>query len=65
MIIFKQAPALLVIIPLLGAFAINIGGWFNKRVCHPLTVLAMLGSFAACVITLMQVVKTGPISFKG
>jgi multicomponent Na+:H+ antiporter subunit D len=63
MMIVKQAPALLVIIPLLGAFAINIGGWFNKRVCHPLTVLAMLGSFAACVITLMQVVETGPISY--
>ena len=64
MMIVKQAPALLVIIPLLGAFAINIGGWFNKRVCHPLTVLAMLGSFVACVVTLQQIMETGPISYR-
>ena len=62
MMIVKQAPALLVIIPLLGAFAINIGGMFNKRTCQPLAVLAMLGSFIACVLTLQQVFETRPIS---
>jgi multicomponent Na+:H+ antiporter subunit D len=64
MMIVKQAPALLVIIPLLAALVINIGGWFNKRVCHPLTVLAMLGSFVSCVITLQRIMETGPISYR-
>ena len=64
MMLVKQAPALLVIIPLLGAFAINIVGWFNKRACHSLAVLAMLGSFVACVITLQQIMGTGTISYR-
>jgi len=64
MIIYKQAPALLIIIPLLSAFAINISGSFNKRACYPLTVLAMLGSFGACIITLLQILETGPISYR-
>jgi multicomponent Na+:H+ antiporter subunit D len=64
MMLVKQAPALLVIIPLLGAFAINIMGWFNKRACHSLAVLAMLGSFVACVITLQQIMGTGTISYR-
>jgi multicomponent Na+:H+ antiporter subunit D len=64
MIIYKQAPALLVIIPLLSALVINISGWFNKRTCYPLTVMAMLGSFGACIIALSQVMATGPISYR-
>jgi multicomponent Na+:H+ antiporter subunit D len=64
MMFFKQAPALLVIIPLLSALAVNISGIFNKRTCYPLTVLAMLGTFGACVITMSQIMETGPISYR-
>jgi multicomponent Na+:H+ antiporter subunit D len=63
MIIVEQAPALLVIIPLLSAFAINIGGWFNKRACFPLALLAMAATFGASLVTLTQVIKSGPFSY--
>ena len=63
MIIYKQAPALLVIIPLLSAFAVNICGWFNRRICYPIAVLAMAATFGASLMVLLQVLSTGPVSY--
>ena len=64
MILYKQAPALLVIIPLLSAFAINIGGWFNHRSCFPIALAAMTATFGASLLTIAQVLQTGPISYR-
>ena len=64
MSILEQAPALLVIIPLLSALLVNMVGLINRRYCFPVAVLAILGSFAASLITLIQVMKTGPISYR-
>ncbi len=64
MSIVKQAPVLLVIIPLLSAFLVNMVGLFNRRYCFPVAVLAILGSFAASVITLIRVVEHGVISYR-
>jgi len=64
MSIVKQAPALLVIIPLLSALLINMIGLANKKYCFPVTVLGILGSFAASVITLIQVMENGAISYR-
>ncbi|MGW8161543.1 MAG: complex I subunit 5 family protein, partial [Desulfobulbales bacterium] len=63
MIIYKQAPALIVIIPLLSAFAINIAGWFNKRACFPVVLFAMAAAFCSSLIAFLQVLATGPISY--
>ncbi|TFG37081.1 MAG: monovalent cation/H+ antiporter subunit D family protein, partial [Candidatus Aminicenantes bacterium] len=64
MILYKQAPALIVAIPLLSAFAVNICGWFNKRACFPMALLAMAATFGATLIALFQVMDTGPISYR-
>jgi multicomponent Na+:H+ antiporter subunit D len=64
MSIVKQAPALLVIIPLLSALLINMVGLFNRRYCYIITVSAVLGSFAASVATLMQVMENGMLSYR-
>ncbi len=64
MILYKQAPALIVAIPLLSAFAVNICGWFNKRACFPIALLAMAATFGATLIALFQVMDTGPISYR-
>ena len=64
MIFFKQAPALLVIIPLLSALVVNMSGWFTRRACFPITVMAMAATFAASIITLLQVLDTGPFSYR-
>jgi len=62
--IVEQTPALLVIIPLLSALLINMLGLSNRRYCFPVAVLALLGSFAASVIALLQVLENGPISYR-
>lgn len=64
MILFKQAPAFMVIIPLLSAFAINISGLYNRRACFPITFLAMVATVCASLATMHQVVTTGPISYR-
>jgi multicomponent Na+:H+ antiporter subunit D len=64
MSIVKQAPVLLVIIPLLSAFLVNMVGLVNRRYCFPVALLAITGSFAASVITLVSVLENGVISYR-
>jgi multicomponent Na+:H+ antiporter subunit D len=64
MILYKQAPALIVIIPLLSAFTVNIVGWFNKRACFPVALVAMAGTFGATLMALLQVIDTGTIRYR-
>ena len=64
MIIVEQAPALLVIIPLLSAFLVNMAGLVNRQYCLPVAILGILGSFTASVITLIQVMEKGVISYR-
>jgi multicomponent Na+:H+ antiporter subunit D len=60
----EQAPALLVIIPLLSAFLVNIIGMVNRQYCFPVAILGILGSFTASVITLIRVMENGVISYR-
>jgi multicomponent Na+:H+ antiporter subunit D len=64
MSIVEQAPVLLVILPLLSAFVINMVGLINRRYCFPVAVLAIFGSFVASVITLIQIMENGVISYR-
>lgn len=64
MSIVEQAPVLLVIIPLLCAFLVNMIGWFNRHLCFYVAFLGVLGSFSASVITLERVLKNGVISYR-
>ena len=63
MSVVEQAPVLLVIIPLLSAFLVNMSGLINRRLCFPFAFLGVLGSFGASVITLARVLKHGVISY--
>jgi len=63
MSVVEQAPVLLVIIPLLSAFLVNMSGLISKRLCFPFAFLGVLGSFGASVITLEGVLKNGVISY--
>ena len=55
--IYQQAPALLVVIPLLSAFAVNIAGWFNRRNCYPIALLAMAATFGAILLSVITGLK--------
>jgi len=60
----EQAPALLVIIPLLSALLVNMIGLINHRYCLPVAILGIFGSFAASVATLIRVMENGVISYR-
>jgi len=60
----EQAPALLVIMPLLSAFLVNMVGLVNRQYCFPVAILGILGSFTASVITLIRVMENGVISYR-
>jgi multicomponent Na+:H+ antiporter subunit D len=59
-----QLPALIVVIPLLSAFAVCLAGCFRQRLCQPLTVLALLGACWAAFATLGQVIDSGIIHYR-
>ena len=64
MISHEQYPVLIVVIPLLSAFVINILGGMDKRYCYPATLIALGGSLAAAVATLCRVASHGVIHYR-
>jgi multicomponent Na+:H+ antiporter subunit D len=64
MSIVKQAPALIIVIPLLSALLINMIGLVRQRYCYPLAILGILGSFIASIITLIRVMENGAINYR-
>ncbi|UCG77616.1 MAG: monovalent cation/H+ antiporter subunit D family protein [Nitrospirota bacterium] len=60
----EQYPVLIVVIPLLSAFIINVIGWFRKGFSYPLIVLSLIITFYLSVSTLLQVVDGGAISYR-
>ena len=64
MISSEQMPILIIIVPLLGAFLVNIAGCFNKKLCWPLTNIILLLSTYAAIRTLGMVMTGGEISYR-
>jgi multicomponent Na+:H+ antiporter subunit D len=60
----KQAPVLIVIIPLLSALLISMTGLVNRRFCFPVTILALSGSLVASIMTLSRVIENGKFSYQ-
>jgi multicomponent Na+:H+ antiporter subunit D len=58
-----QLPILIVALPLLGAFVTLLAGQFDRRLCLPLTLLALTGSGWCAWRTLARVVAAGPIRY--
>ena len=62
--IIEQAPALLVIIPLLSALLVNMAGLINRQYCFPIAIAGIFGSFAASVVALIEVMENGVIHYR-
>lgn len=60
----EQLPVLLVVIPLLSVIVVNIAGFFNKRLCYPLTVIVMAATSACALGLLLQLMEDGPINYR-
>ena len=56
-------PALIIVIPLMAAFAVTIAGWLDKRWCFPLTAAALLATLLASVGVLVVVHQNGLVEY--
>ncbi|MBN2331818.1 MAG: monovalent cation/H+ antiporter subunit D family protein [Deltaproteobacteria bacterium] len=59
-----QLPALIIVIPLLGAFLTPLIGWHYKNLCHTWAVAVLIIPFYGATGILWQVVTTGPFSYR-
>ncbi len=63
MIAPEQYPVLIVTVPLLSAFLINLIGMVDKRLCYPASLLALGASLAAALAVAARVAATGTIHY--
>lgn len=59
-----QAPILIVIAPLLGAFVTSIAGLYNRKFCFIIALVALAGSLYSAFATLLFVMSNGVIHYK-
>ncbi|MDI6787713.1 MAG: monovalent cation/H+ antiporter subunit D family protein [Planctomycetota bacterium] len=59
----QQAPALLVVIPLIAAFLTPLIGWWKKHLCYYWVCFALTVSFILSVLTLSSVISQGVIRY--
>lgn len=62
--ISDQFPALIIVFPLITAFFINIVGWWWKRPCFYMSMLALSVSFISAVGILNTVISSGTIHYR-
>lgn len=62
--ITQSVPVLIVITPLVCAFFVMGLHWADKRLCLPVTILALLISFVSSIITFGYILKHGVIQYK-
>jgi multicomponent Na+:H+ antiporter subunit D len=59
----EQFPALIIVVPLLGAFLTPIIGWRYRQLCRPWALMILAIPLCASCETLLEVVRTGPFSY--
>ncbi len=62
--ISDQFPALIIVFPLIMAFLINIVGWWWKRPCFYMSMLALSVSFISAIGMLNTVISKGTIHYR-
>lgn len=60
----EQYPAVMIVVPLLAAFLINLAGLINHRWCYPILLLGLGTSAVVAVAVLDQIIKGGAISYR-
>jgi multicomponent Na+:H+ antiporter subunit D len=59
----EHFPALIVVIPLLAALLIAAVGWFNRKACFPIAVVALFSVLLMCTGLLSRVMESGRIEY--
>ena len=59
----EQYPIIVLLLPLLGALVVGLAGMADRRICFPVTVTVLVGSFIVAVGLLQQVMDGGVIRY--
>jgi len=59
----EQYPIIVLLAPLLGALVVGLAGMADRRICFPVTVTALTGSFAVALGLLQRVMDGGVIRY--
>ncbi len=62
--ISEQFPALIVVTPLILSFFVNIVGWWNRKLCLPVVLIALSVSLVSSIGILNTVIKHGTIHYR-
>lgn len=62
--ISEQFPALIVVTPLILSFFVNLVGWWNRKLCLPVVLIALSVSLASSIGILNTVIKHGTIHYR-
>lgn len=62
--ISEQFPALIVVTPLILSFFVNVVGWWNRKLCLPIVLIALSVSLASSIGILNIVIKHGAIHYR-
>lgn len=62
--ITDHLPALIIVFPLIMAFFINVSGWWSKKPCFYMALLAVTVSFLSSLGILNTVLESGTISYR-
>ncbi len=60
----EHLPAIIIVFPLIMAFLINVAGWWSKKPCFYMALLAVTVSFLASLGILNTVLQSGTISYR-
>ncbi|MBE0425269.1 MAG: monovalent cation/H+ antiporter subunit D family protein [Nitrospirae bacterium] len=60
----EHLPAIIIVFPLIMAFLINVAGWWSKKACFYMALLAVTVSFLASLGILNTVLQSGTISYR-
>ena len=61
--VISHLPVLLVTIPILASLLILAAGWYDRRFCHPISLMTILFQCGASIVLLFRVMREGTIHY--
>ncbi|NLA39305.1 MAG: monovalent cation/H+ antiporter subunit D family protein [Methanomicrobiales archaeon] len=63
MTLIDHLPVLIIVIPILASLLILLAGWWDRRLCYPISLITILLQFGAAIVILLQVMREGAIRY--
>lgn len=63
MTLIDHLPVLLIVVSILASLLILIAGWWDRRLCYPISLVTILSLFGAAILILLQVIRKGVVRY--